>query len=97
MRVFCLNVKFSGQLRVCTKREYGTEWRAGKRDKEEEEMDPKALLDELMGKDRDLPFDQKKKNKLRFDDPEVCFFFLVCCLLLRFEPDDSCCLQVVIA
>jgi hypothetical protein len=36
-------------------------------------MDPKALLDELMGKDRDLPFDQKKKNKLRFDDPEVCF------------------------
>lgn len=75
MRVFCLNAKFSGQLRVCTKREYGTEWRAGKRDKEEEEeeMDPKALLDELMGKDRDLPFDQKKKNKLRFDDPEVCF------------------------
>jgi hypothetical protein len=70
-----LNAKFSGQLRVCTKREYGTEWRAGKRDKEEEEeeMDPKALLDELMGKDRDLPFDQKKKNKLRFDDPEVCF------------------------
>jgi hypothetical protein len=34
-------------------------------------MDPKALLDELMGKDRDLPFDQKKKKKLRFDDPEV--------------------------
>ncbi|KAH9576634.1 hypothetical protein CY35_01G172900 [Sphagnum magellanicum] len=40
-------------------------------------MDPKALLDELMGKDRDLPFDQKKKNKLRFDDPEVCHYHLV--------------------
>lgn len=35
------------------------------------EMDPKALLDELMGKDRDLPFDQQKKKRLRFDDPEV--------------------------
>lgn len=34
-------------------------------------MDPKALLDELMGKDRDLPFDQQKKKRLRFDDPEV--------------------------
>jgi len=40
-------------------------------------MDPKALLDELMGKDRDLPFDQKKKKKLRFDDPEVCRYHLV--------------------
>ncbi|KAG6546181.1 hypothetical protein Mapa_012216 [Marchantia paleacea] len=40
-------------------------------------MDPKALLDELMGKDRDLPLDQQKKKKLRFDDPEVCHFHLV--------------------
>ena len=29
------------------------------------------MLDELMGKDRDLPLDQKNKRKLRFDDPEV--------------------------
>jgi len=41
------------------------------------EMDPKALLDELMGKDRDLPFDQQKKKRLRFDDPEVCHYHLV--------------------
>ncbi|KAL3676358.1 hypothetical protein R1sor_026306 [Riccia sorocarpa] len=40
-------------------------------------MDPKALLDELMGKDRDLPLDQQKKKKLRFDDPEVCHYHLV--------------------
>lgn len=34
-------------------------------------MDPKALLDELMGKDRDLPLDQQKKKRLQFDDPQV--------------------------
>lgn len=46
-------------------------------------MDPKALLDELMGKDRDLPFDQQKKKRLRFDDPEVfslCKVTLVVCV-----------------
>jgi hypothetical protein len=36
-------------------------------------MDPKALLDELMGKDRDLPLDQQKKKRLQFDDPQVFF------------------------
>jgi hypothetical protein len=40
-------------------------------------MDPKALLDELMGKDRDLPLDQQKKNRLQFDDPQVCHYHLV--------------------
>ena len=38
---------------------------------QEPSMDARALLDELMGKDRDLPLDQKNKRKLRFDDPEV--------------------------
>eukprot|EP00246_Nothoceros_aenigmaticus_P004135 TRINITY_DN1551_c0_g1_i2.p1 TRINITY_DN1551_c0_g1~~TRINITY_DN1551_c0_g1_i2.p1 ORF type:complete len:302 (+),score=62.25 TRINITY_DN1551_c0_g1_i2:41-907(+) len=40
-------------------------------------MDPRALLDELMGKDRDLPLNQQKKKRLRFDDPEVCHYHLV--------------------
>lgn len=40
-------------------------------------MDPKALLDELMGKDRDLPLDQQKKKRLQFDDPQVCHYHLV--------------------
>lgn len=39
-------------------------------------MDPKALLDELMGKDRDLPLDQQKKKRLQFDDPQVLSAFL---------------------
>lgn len=34
-------------------------------------MDPRALLDELMGRDRNLPLDQQKNRKLRYDDPEV--------------------------
>ncbi|CAI5467437.1 unnamed protein product, partial [Closterium sp. Yama58-4] len=45
-------------------------------------MDARSLLDELMGKDRDLPLDQKKR-KLRFDDPEVCRYHLV-----AFCPND---------
>ncbi|KAJ7531455.1 hypothetical protein O6H91_14G044600 [Diphasiastrum complanatum] len=40
-------------------------------------MDAKALLDELMGKDRDLPLGQKKKKSRCFDDPEVCRYHLV--------------------
>lgn len=28
-----------------------------------------------MGKDRDLPFDQQKKKKLQFDDPQVNFIW----------------------
>jgi len=34
-------------------------------------MDPRALLDELMGRDQNLPLDQQKNRKLRYDDPEV--------------------------
>jgi hypothetical protein len=56
-------------------------------------MDPKALLDELMGKDRDLPFDQKKKKKLRFDDPEVRVRFGV--FPLVFVKRLSCCLLII--
>jgi len=41
-------------------------------------MDPKVLLDELMGKDRDLPLDQQKKKRLKFDDPQVLKYFAVC-------------------
>ncbi|XP_024535839.1 luc7-like protein 3 [Selaginella moellendorffii] len=40
-------------------------------------MDPKALLDELMGKDRDLPLGQKRQSRLRFDDAQVCHYHLV--------------------
>jgi hypothetical protein len=56
-------------------------------------MDPKALLDELMGKDRDLPFDQKKKKKLRFDDPEVRVRSGV--FPLVFVKRLSCCLLII--
>lgn len=48
-------------------------------------MDPKALLDELMGKDRDLPLDQQKKKRLQFDDLQVlqhrCRLSVSSCLL----------------
>jgi len=32
-----------------------------------------------MGKDRDLPFDQQKKKKLQFDDPQVWIARLCIC------------------
>jgi len=58
-----------------------------------------VLLDELMGKDRDLPLDQQKKKRLKFDDPQVLKYvtvsermpsrtlsvqFLTLCVLCRF-------------
>jgi len=36
----------------------------------------RALLDELMGKDRNLLPNEKPKSKLHFTDPDVCKFFL---------------------
>ncbi len=32
----------------------------------------RAALDELMGRERDVPMDRRTNRKLRFDDPEVC-------------------------
>jgi hypothetical protein len=34
-------------------------------------------LDELMGKDRDMPLSQKARKNDNFDDPDVCKYFLI--------------------
>lgn len=39
-------------------------------------MDPKALLDELMGRERDVPLGQRSLRKIRYDDPTVCKYQL---------------------
>ena len=39
-------------------------------------MDPKSLLDELMGKDRDVPLEKRSTKKMRYDDPSVCKYQL---------------------
>lgn len=36
----------------------------------------RAMLDELMGKERDVPLDRRKNSGTRFDDPEVCKYAL---------------------
>lgn len=36
----------------------------------------RAMLDELMGKERNIPLDQRKGTDLRFNDPEVCKYAL---------------------
>ena len=36
----------------------------------------RAMLDELMGKERNVPLDQRKGTDLRFNDPEVCKYAL---------------------
>lgn len=35
----------------------------------------RALLDQLMGKDRNLAVDEKSKHRLRYDDAQVCQYF----------------------
>ena len=32
-------------------------------------MDPKALLDELMGRERNVPLHERSQKRMRFDDP----------------------------
>lgn len=39
----------------------------------------RAMLDELMGKERDVPLSQRSNRKMRFTDPEVCKYDLVAC------------------
>ncbi len=36
----------------------------------------RAMLDELMGKERNVPMDQRKGTDMRFNDPEVCKYAL---------------------
>lgn len=36
----------------------------------------RAMLDELMGKERNVPLDQRKGTDIRFNDPEVCKYAL---------------------
>jgi hypothetical protein len=36
------------------------------------EMDAKALLDELMGKERNVPLSERSQRRMRYDDPSVC-------------------------
>ncbi|KAA6423541.1 MAG: LUC7 N terminus domain-containing protein [Trebouxia sp. A1-2] len=36
----------------------------------------RAMLDELMGKERNVPLDQRKGTDMRFNDPEVCKYAL---------------------
>lgn len=36
----------------------------------------RAMLDELMGKERNVPLDQRKGTDLRFNDAEVCKYAL---------------------
>ena len=36
----------------------------------------RAMLDELMGKERNVPLDQRKGTDIRFNDPEVCKYVL---------------------
>jgi RNA-binding protein Luc7-like 2 len=35
-------------------------------------MDAKALLDELMGKERNVPLSERSQRRMRYDDPSVC-------------------------
>jgi hypothetical protein len=37
----------------------------------------RAMLDELMGKQRNAPLSEQKAGALRWDDPNVCKFQLV--------------------
>ena len=36
----------------------------------------RAMLDELMGKERNVPLDQRKGTDMKFNDPEVCKYAL---------------------
>lgn len=36
----------------------------------------RAMLDELMGKERNVPLDKRSNKRIRFDDPTVCKFAL---------------------
>ena len=36
----------------------------------------RAMLDELMGKERNVPLDQRKGTDIKFNDPEVCKYAL---------------------
>jgi hypothetical protein len=37
----------------------------------------RSMLDELMGKERDVPLGKRQNKALQFDDKEVCKFELV--------------------
>lgn len=39
----------------------------------------RALLDELMGRDRNVPLSQRSTKKVDFRDPDVCKYALVAC------------------
>ena len=39
-------------------------------------MDAKALLDELMGKERNVPLAERSNRRMRYDDPSVCKYDL---------------------
>lgn len=36
----------------------------------------RAMLDELMGKERNVPLGQRSNRRIRFDDPDVCKYAL---------------------
>ncbi len=36
----------------------------------------RAMLDELMGKERNVPLDKRSNKRLRFDDPDICKYAL---------------------
>jgi len=37
----------------------------------------RAQMDELMGKDRNVPLNERNKKKEHYDDPDVCKYMLV--------------------
>lgn len=36
----------------------------------------RALLDELMGKERDVPAEKKRKLGVHFSDPDICKYYI---------------------
>ncbi len=39
----------------------------------------RAMLDELMGKERDVPLSHRSSKKIDYTDPSVCKYALVAC------------------
>jgi len=54
----------------------------------------KQQLDELMGKDRNIPVQDRNKRQEHYDDPEVCKFFLVSVCPHDLFPNTKCDLGV---
>jgi len=54
----------------------------------------KQQLDELMGKDRNVPLNERNKRKEHYDDPDVCKFALVSICPHDLFPNTKCDLGV---